>query len=118
MQDPNKYLKLEKILEPYNLIMGKAADTILDQEVSSYPIFVIPNKEVSLGVPLVEGKDQKEVRIHASTLEELATKNIIAMEKVDRFRQVYKDPSDYLCLFVITEQQADFIFLPRIQADN
>lgn len=118
MQDPNKFHELEKILAPYNLIMCKAADTILDEEVSSYPIFVIPDKAVALGIPLVEGEGQQEVRIHATTLEELATKNIIAPDKVDRFRQIYKDPGLYLCLFVVDDQQADFVFLPRIQADN
>ena len=118
MEDPKEIYKvLEKKLAPYNLVMGAAADTILNQDVSSYPIFIIPEEQIALGIPLVNN-DETAIHIHASTLEELATKNLIEMSKVDHFREIYKDPAAFLCLFVITQVQASFVFLPRIQVDN
>jgi hypothetical protein len=118
MPKQNSYQVLEKKLAPYNIIMGKAADTIMDQDVSSYPIFVIPEEPIALGIVIVEGETEHSVRIHATTLEELVTKNIIQMNKVDHFREVYKDPSEFLCLLVIKDTDFNFIFLPRLQVDN
>lgn len=118
MQDPKAYAEIEKKLAPYKLIMGSAADTILHQEVSLYPIFVIAKDDIELGIPLATSKDEDAVRIHASTLEELAAKRVVEMGKVDHFREIYKDPADFLCLFVINAEQASFIFIPRVQVDN
>lgn len=118
MQYPKEYEALAKKLAPYNLVMGNAADTILDQEVSSYPIFIIPKESIPLGIPIVENMEEEPLRIHASTLEELATKKVIEMSKVDHFREVYKDPTEFLCLFVVDESQSSFIFIPRVVVDN
>ena len=118
MQYPKDFEELAKKLAPYNLVMGNAADTILDQEVSSYPIFIIPEEPIPLGIPIVENTEEDPLRIHASTLEELATKQVIEMSKVDHFREIYKDPAEFLCLFVVSDEQASFVFIPRLAADN
>ena len=49
----------------------------------------------------------------ASTLEEFVAKNLIAESKVDAFRTTYKDPEEFLCLFLIEDETAEFIFLPQ-----
>ena len=110
----DNYAKLKSEIESHLPVMSKAADVILDQEVSEYPIFVLFKDEVSIGVRLIEG-DKKLAKwsINASTLEELATKNVIDNDKVEQFRQVYKDPTEYFCLFVIDEGAANFVFSPR-----
>lgn len=118
MKNPNEYEALAKKLAPYNVIMCNAADTILNEEISSYPIFIIPPQGIALGIPLLETGEDKAIRIYASTLEELATKNVIEMERVNNFRKVYKDPGEFLCLFVIGEQDASFVFIPRQAVDN
>jgi hypothetical protein len=48
----------------------------------------------------------------ASHLEEFAIKQIIAEDKIDSFRKVYKEHLDELCIFVMTENSGDFVFLP------
>ncbi|PHN03088.1 hypothetical protein [Flavilitoribacter nigricans] len=118
MQYPKEYDELAKKLAPYNLVMGNAADTILNQDVSSYPIFIILTESIPLGIAIVEQTEEEPLYIHASTLEELATKKVIEMGKVDHFREVYKDPAEFLCLFVVDEQEAKFVFIPRISVDN
>lgn len=110
-----KYLQLEEELKPFRPLMGKASDTILDQEVSLYPIFIVSQLEVQMGIPLVARDPKKKQKwfVNASTLEELNTKNIVHNDKVDEFRKVYKDPTEHFCLFVLSDLGAQFIFLPR-----
>jgi hypothetical protein len=54
MENQEKYGKLEEDLQQYKPLLGKAADTVLDQDVSSYPIFVVHQLSVDLGLPLVQ----------------------------------------------------------------
>jgi len=105
---------LKEELEPYKTFLGKAADTVLEQEVSKYPIFIAHQQEFDAGIPLVNKEQTKgNWSINLSTLEEFSTKNIILPEKVEKFREVYKDPTENLCLFVLSQLGATFIFLPR-----
>ncbi|MEQ8705145.1 MAG: hypothetical protein RIC19_14565 [Phaeodactylibacter sp.] len=111
-----KIERLETELKPYLPTIGQAADTILDQDVSSYPIFIIHQMDsVDIGIPLLshEAEDGPPWSVNASTLEELATKKVVEMAKVDAFRQVYKDPRENLCLFVLSDLGANFMFISR-----
>lgn len=104
--------QLEKDLGEYRTILGLAADNILDNEVSKYPIFVAHQHELAIGVPLNEnGIDAWN--LHASTLEEFVAKQIILSDKIDPFRANYKDPKEYFCIFVVAEIGAKFVFIPR-----
>ncbi|GJM31147.1 MAG: hypothetical protein DHS20C18_01480 [Saprospiraceae bacterium] len=109
------YEELEQVISPYKEVLGKAADTILDEDVSNYPIFAIFHAQLDLGLPIIEGdaEDNNAWSINATTLEELAAKNVIEMARVDNFRAVYKDPKDFICLFLVEEGTAQFVFLPR-----
>ena len=109
-----EYQQLEKELEPYKNMMGQTADAVLDAEVSSYPIFVVHQQQLDLGVLLIDHQSSKSNwSIQSSTLEVLAAKKVIEMEKIDHFRQVFKDPRQFLCLFVLGEMGPSFVFLPR-----
>jgi hypothetical protein len=46
------YLSLQEELKPYVKMLGQASDVIRDQDVSKYPIFVIHQQEVEIGLPL------------------------------------------------------------------
>lgn len=109
-----QYMQLQFELQPYLEIMMKAADTIMVKDVSRYPILVIHQQQIELGVPvIVREKKNSKWSIHASTLEEFAMKQVISADKIEDFQGVYKDPNQYLCLFVISELGANFIFIPR-----
>ena len=45
MSELEKFLRLEEQLKPYIKMMSQAADTIIVQEVSKYPIFVVHQQE-------------------------------------------------------------------------
>ena len=112
------FKQLERELRQYKPVMGKAADSILDQEVSKYPIFIIHKGELPIGISLVDrAKTKGEWSINASILEEFTTKQIIQADRVENFREIFKDPSANLCLFVLSEAGANFIFLPRSETN-
>ena len=82
---------LEQELQPYKAILSKAADAVMNQEVSDYPIFVVHQQEVSMGIPLVDkDKSKGNWSVNVSSLEEFVTKQIVDNNKVDDFRKTYK----------------------------
>jgi hypothetical protein len=113
MEAENKLQQIRKDLQPYIKMMGSLADQVLVQDVSNYPIFVIHPDTIELGLPVVEKGPNNPWAIHVSTLEEFSAKQLIQEEKVAEFRKVYKDPEHHLCLFVLSDLGAQFIFIPR-----
>lgn len=112
MDIKDQYNQLESQLKPLIPVIGKAADTILDEDVSKYPIFAVFKNELAIGLPLIE-RAAPAWSVNASTLEEFATKNLIGPDKVENFQEIYKDPTNFVCLFVVDNGGATFIFLPR-----
>ncbi|MBK9016825.1 MAG: hypothetical protein IPM82_23715 [Saprospiraceae bacterium] len=108
------YKRLEKELEGYKNILSQAAEVIQDQDVSKFPIFVIHQNIVDIGINIVDKEVvQGNWSVNASTLEEFVTKQIIAEEKVEDFQSLYRSHHDDLCLFALSELGANFIFLPK-----
>ena len=109
-----KFLLLEQELSIYRKIMAQASDIILEKEVTKFPIFVAHQQELELGIKIA---DQEKVKgnwnIHASSLEEFVTKQIIFNAKIEEFKKTYKSPQHHLCVFVLSELGAQFIFLPK-----
>jgi len=108
------YANLEKDLAAQRIIINKAIDTVLNQEVTNYPIVVLHQADVELGVLLIDGGSaysKWEIRI--SSLEELVAKNVMRSDRVEDFRKVYKAPEHFFCLLVLTEEGMQFIFMPR-----
>ena len=67
-----------------------------------------------MGIALIEANPPKMYwSVNASTLEEFVTKNLVFEEKVKDFMSTYKNPETHLCLFVLSELGAQFIFIPR-----
>lgn len=93
--------------------MGKASDIIMDQDVSDYPIFVAHQQELDMGIPITTIDKGSRWSIHASSLEEFVSKQIIFTEKIEDFKSNYKDPKHSICIFVLSELGAQFIFMPR-----
>ncbi|MCI5080135.1 MAG: hypothetical protein MRY78_00505 [Saprospiraceae bacterium] len=114
MTEEKFYKELEADVEPQRVLINKAIDTVLNQEVTSYPIVVLHQLPIELGVALIEGGTiYSRWSIRISSLEELVTKNIVRSDRVDDFRNVYKDPEVFFCLLVIQEEGMQFIFMPR-----
>lgn len=106
--------QMEKELATYNTILSKAADTIIDENVSNYPIFVVHQQVVEIGIEIIKNPlPNMPWKVNATTLEEFVAKKLIYERQLEEFKKVYKDPQNYLCLFVLSQLGATFIFLPR-----
>ena len=114
MSNAESFLRLQEELKIYTTALGKAADIVRDQDVSNYPIFVVHQQELSMGIPIIERETNGgKWNINASSLEEFVTKNLIFEDKAEDFITSYKNPDDFVCLFVLSELGANFIYLPR-----
>ena len=110
-ESPLKSLEID--LKLFSESLREVAVEIMVEGLSSYPIFVAHQHEVKLG-ELILDKDElnTEWTIHASTLEEFIERGVIKKELKQRFIDSYKNPHDFMCVFVIVPEGANFIFFP------
>jgi len=108
---------LEKDLKFFNESIREVAVEIMVEGLSSYPIFIAHQHELSLGELILDRRDlNTEWSIHASTLEEFVEKGVIKEILKDRFINSYKNPHDFMCVFVVVPEGANFIFYPYVKA--
>lgn len=104
-------ISLEKDLKLYSESIHEVAVEIMVEGLSRYPIFVAHQHEVKLGELILDRYDlNTEWTIQASTLEEFIEKGIIKEELKERFIKSYKNPHDYMCMFVIVPEGANFVY--------
>lgn len=109
-----KFKQLETELAPYKPTLSKAADAILEQDVSMYPIFVIHQQTIEIGIPIARPeKVQGKWSANASSLEEFVAKQLIQPNRLENFKKIYKNPETHLCLFILSDLGATFAFIPR-----
>lgn len=109
-------VSLEKDLELYSGSIKEVAVEIMVEGISAHPIFVAHQHTVSIGEVILDKKElNTEWTIQASTLEEFVEKGIINPERKSLFLKSYKKPEDYMCVFVIVPEGANFIYYPYKQ---
>lgn len=106
-------VSLEKDLELYNDSVKEIAVEIIAEGITQYPIFVAHQHTVSIG-EVILNKDELNTNwtIQASTFEEFIQKGIIKPELKEMFLKNYKKPEDFMCVFVIVPEGANFIYYP------
>lgn len=111
-----KFLALKESLNQYQAIFRQASDLILRKQATRYPIFVVYQEpEVEVGIKLVDREHNRGPwNIRVSSLEEFVQKGLIRDDKVESFKQTYKDPQGFFCIFVMSELGAQFAYLPKI----
>jgi hypothetical protein len=105
---------LQSDLKLYKEPILEVSSEIVEKGISKFPVFVAHQHEVSLGEPILN-KDELNTNwtINATVAEELIEKKVIMAEKADYFKKVFKDPKQFICLFVIKPPDgASFIFVP------
>lgn len=109
-----KYVTLYNDVEMHRDQLHLLSQEILKNEVSNYPIFIAHQELVDLGKQIIDKeKHLTNWHISISILEDLVNKKIVAMSKVDEFRKVFKDPSQFFCFLVMSPQDPQFIFIKR-----
>ena len=115
MKEAEKLLVIENEMKLYNELLSSASDKIINSAASQYPIFVVAKQPISLGIQLIDReKVNSNWSINASSLEEFVSKNLVYEAKAEDFKKTYKDPQMFLCLFVLSDLGAQFMFVPRL----
>jgi hypothetical protein len=106
-------LSLERDLKIYSESIHEVAIEIMLEGLSSYPIFIAYQHIVKLGELILDRDDlNMDWSINASTLEEFVEKGVIKKELKERFTKSYKNPHDFMCLFVVVPEGANFVYYP------
>lgn len=110
----NEILKsMEKDIRFYNDSIKEVAFEILDDKISDFPIFIAHQNIIELGEMILNKEDfDKDWSISAAILEEFIEKGLVLKEKAAEFKRVYKDPKKNICIFLVTEELANFVFIP------
>lgn len=106
-------VSLEKDLEFYSDAIKEVSIEIMVEGISAHPIFIAHQHEVSIG-ELILNKEELNTdwTIQASTLEEFVEKGIISKERKEQFLKAYKKPENFMCVFVIVPEGANFVYFP------
>lgn len=104
---------LQKDLDFYSESIKEVATEIDVEGISSYPIFVAHQHEMKIGELILDREELgTQWTIHASTLEEFIEKGLITKDKKDLFEKNYKNASEFMCLFVVVPEGANFVYYP------
>lgn len=110
-ESPLKSLKVD--LDFYSESIKETAVEIMAEGFSAYPIFIAHQHEVALGELILDRSELGTAwSIHASSLEEFIDRGIIKEDRKARFIKHYKKPEDFMCVFVVVPEGANFIFYP------
>lgn len=102
-------------LNACRLYIKQVAQGMLKGMVTKYPIFVALRSQldIDIGLPII---NRAELDItwsfNASHLEDFVISNIIHDDKVDEFKKNYKNPDEYMCVFIAEEGMMSFVFMP------
>ena len=114
MPNAEDFIELKDQLKSFIPLLDEAGEIIRNERVSNYPILVIHQQELELGIPLeMGGQIPGGWKVQASTLEEFVSKNIIEDHKIDDFRQLYRQHEHHVCLFVLSALGAQFVFFEK-----
>ena len=110
-------LSLKKDLKLFAGSIREVSAEIMVEGLSRYPIFIAHQHEVKLGEPILDRNElNTDWSIHASTLEEFVERGIIKKELEARFIKSYKNPNDFMCVFVVVPEGANFVYYPYTEA--
>lgn len=104
-------LKADLIL--YKASIKEVADEILAEGLSQYPIFIASRTAIPVGELILDHTElAMNWSINASTLEEFLEHKLVEFEKQSLFKSSYKDPKNFICIFLVSEGGASFVFVP------
>jgi hypothetical protein len=97
----------------------KVADTLKEASYQirkagfEFPIFPISKEDIPIGQLLID-KDSLSLtwNYYASFLNEFMQRELVGVEKEEEFKENYKDPDEFCCLFVVDKAFTNFVFIP------
>ena len=93
--------------------LKEASYQIRKRGFSDYPIFPISKNEIPVGQLLIgKGEMQTTWNYNASYIDEFIQRGLIDKEKQDAFKEAFKNPDEFCCLFVVDQDFTRFTFIP------
>ena len=93
--------------------LKEASYQIRKRGFSEYPVFVASRREVPVGQLLIGPQElDNQWTYKASFLDEFVQRALIGPESIDLWKENYKKPDEYCCLFVVHADFAGFIYVP------
>lgn len=92
------------------------SERVISEEISDFPVFVAAQSIVDVGKPIFD-RDSVQLNwfFNASILEEFIRREIVKADRVAAFKRAFGDPMETACIFVVTPETAQFIFVPFAQ---
>lgn len=108
---PLKSLKVD--LDFYKESIREVAKELLVENYTQFPIFIAHQHEVKVGEVILDKTELgTDWTIQASSLEEFLERGIIKEDKKEAFIKKFKKAEDFMCLFVVVPEGANFVFYP------
>jgi hypothetical protein len=94
-------------------VLKDASYQIRSRKFSDYPIFPISKEMQPIG-KIFFGKEEKDLdwNYFVTYLDEFVQRTLIGEEAVEDFKNAYKDPDEFCCLFVMDGAFTRFVFIP------
>ncbi|SRR5690606_3207917 len=108
---PLKSLKVD--LDFYSDSIKEVAVDMMTEGYTLYPIFIAHQHDVSIGELLLDRNElNTQWSIHVSSLEEFVERGLIKEDRKEYFIKNFKSTNDFMCLFVVVPEGANFVFYP------
>jgi hypothetical protein len=104
---------LKDDIEFYQGMLKEVSADILTEGFSKYPVFIAHQEPIKLGEMIIDASEySRSYNISATVLEELLERNIVTKEREQSFKDAYKNPNQFLCILLVTDKGASFVFVP------
>lgn len=112
-QKPSPLQSLKVDLDFYSDSIKEVSAEMIAEGYTLFPIFVAHQHEVSLGETILDRADLgANWSINASSIEEFVDRGVIQEERKKIFESKFKKAEEYMCLFVVVPEGANFVFYP------
>lgn len=93
--------------------LKEASYQIRKRGFSDFPIFVASKKSIPIGQLLFgEGDLGNTFTYNASFFDEFVQRELIGEDSYDLWKEHYKNPDEYCCLFVVIGDFTGFVYIP------
>ncbi|GAB3806049.1 hypothetical protein GCM10028819_40600 [Spirosoma humi] len=93
--------------------LKEASYQIRKRGFSEFPIFVASRRDVPIGQILLAANELENIwNYKASFVDEFIQRELISNESLELWKENYKKPDEYCCLFVVHGDFAGFVYIP------
>ncbi len=94
-------------------VLKEASYQLRMRKISAHPIFALSKEHLPLGKLLIAKEEMNlQWNYYFTYLDDLRGRNVIEEERVEDFKQTYRDPDEYCCLFVVDQDFVNFVYIP------